>query len=679
MSNPKVVLDPGHGKLTNPYPAASGYYEGTQMFKLAQYLKDMLVKSGVDVIVTRNTIDDDPALDVRGKTAGNNNAKLFISLHSDAIGSYVSTTAKGVTMFYSIKDTATNKPFATKYCEAIATLLGTTNRGAQTKVGTNGDYYGVIRNAAASGCKNAFLIEHGFHTNPTDVAKLIDDTWLKKIAVKECELICDYLGVKSTASVSDAKTVSISSTGTATTSSTTSAEKYTLYTEVKTYTTAANASAQNTSLAAGKLSAGTYYVYKTYNGMYNLTKTAGVAGGWINPADNVKATVSTTTATDTVTSAETYTVVTELSKYTTAAYAIAQTNAVSSKLAPGEYYIYKSYGKALNLTTKAGVAGSWVNPDENVAKTCAIKVGDVVIVKGGVGTPIYGGDSYGTHVPITVIAKICTAKSYKVTKITKTTNGFECYIDGIGASIMSDYLEVYTAPATTTTNTVTTTTVNSDTVSIDDLSKELTEILKTEKYAPVYAAIKSGTISNFILEILEDLLEDDSPIDVDTDLVTIKGNTVLTAKQITDYIQKNNPDFDIAIANAYIKLGPIYGISGDIAICQSIVETGWFKYEGSAVTASQHNYCGLGVTSNGVTGCSFATIEQGVEAQLQHLYAYACTDDIPSGRTLYDPRFKYVNRGCAPRWVDLDGKWCAEGAEYGKTILKIYKQIATNS
>jgi hypothetical protein len=53
-----------------------------------------------------------------------------------------------------------------------------------------------------------------------------------------------------------------------------------------------------------------------------------------------------------------------------------------------------------------------------------------------------------------------------------------------------------------------------------------------------------------------------------------------------------------------------------MAIAQSILETGWFKYAGSAVTSDQHNYCGLGVTSTGIKGSSFDTIEDGVTAQL---------------------------------------------------------------
>ena len=78
--------------------------------------------------------------------------------------------------------------------------------------------------------------------------------------------------------------------------------------------------------------------------------------------------------------------------------------------------------------------------------------------------------------------------------------------------------------------------------------------------------------------------------------------------------------------------------------------------------AEQHNYCGLGVTSNGVTGGAFDTIENGVRAQLQHLYAYGCKYEMPDGEdTIVDPRFKYVTRGIAPYWQNLAGRWAVPG------------------
>ena len=126
-ANPLVILDPGHGPLTNPYPAASGYYEGTQMYKLMLVLKQRLEAHGISVITTRKQLGDDPSLSDRGATAGKNNADLFLSLHSDAVGNYVAS-ANGVSAYYSIQDKATNKPLAAKISSSVAALMNTRDR-----------------------------------------------------------------------------------------------------------------------------------------------------------------------------------------------------------------------------------------------------------------------------------------------------------------------------------------------------------------------------------------------------------------------------------------------------------------------------------------------------------------------------------------------------------------------
>ena len=148
-----------------------------------------------------------------------------------------------------------------------------------------------------------------------------------------------------------------------------------------------------------------------------------------------------------------------------------------------------------------------------------------------------------------------------------------------------------------------------------------------------------------------------------------------TVDRLYYFIKQNNASFDREIAVQFLAVGKVYGVRGDIAICQSIIETGWFRFDdGTAVTPEQHNYCGLGVTSTGMTGNSFPTIKAGVTAQIQHLYAYACTNDLPAGETLIDPRFKYVTRGCAPTWESLGGKW-ASSSTYGTKILQVYNQM----
>ena len=162
--------------------------------------------------------------------------------------------------------------------------------------------------------------------------------------------------------------------------------------------------------------------------------------------------------------------------------------------------------------------------------------------------------------------------------------------------------------------------------------------------------------------------------------------------KVCEAILKNNPSFDTNIVKAFFDISPVYGIDPMRAISQSILETGWFRYGGSAVTPDQHNYCGMGVTSNGMKGSSFDTIENGVRAQLQHLYAYGCKDSVPSGETIVDPRFKYVTRGIAPTWEELAGRWCVpgyagndpetsmkEGTTYGQKIDKIYNTLNNTS
>lgn len=154
-------------------------------------------------------------------------------------------------------------------------------------------------------------------------------------------------------------------------------------------------------------------------------------------------------------------------------------------------------------------------------------------------------------------------------------------------------------------------------------------------------------------------------------------------------IKKKYPDFNVDIAKAFFKLAPKYSIDPMRAISQSILETGWFKFAGSSVKPSQNNYCGLGATGGGVAGAVFDSVETGVRAQLQHLYAYGCKDALPSDEsTIVDPRFKYVTRGIAKYWEELAGRWACPGYDgdspeqsmqngttYGQKIDRIYEQL----
>ena len=196
-----IVLDAGHGKYGNPYPTIEGKYEGTQNFIYAGKLASRLEAAGFTILLTRPDIDDDPELSERGALAGKNNAVLFLSLHSNAPGSSTPPDryplVRGVMTFYSLTAREENAPFAAELNAAAVRVMQTDNRGIMIREYPGvpeDDYYGVIRAAAKSGCRQAFLIEHGFHTNPEDAAFLTNDACLDKLADAEAEVIIRYFG-----------------------------------------------------------------------------------------------------------------------------------------------------------------------------------------------------------------------------------------------------------------------------------------------------------------------------------------------------------------------------------------------------------------------------------------------------------------------------------------------------
>ena len=165
-------------------------------------------------------------------------------------------------------------------------------------------------------------------------------------------------------------------------------------------------------------------------------------------------------------------------------------------------------------------------------------------------------------------------------------------------------------------------------------------------------------------------------------LTAIMGKAAATSEQMKSYLKKKNPSVPQSVLDMiplYISEGEAEGVRGDITFAQSCLETGNFTFSGSAVTLSQNNFCGLGVTQRGKTGLSFETAQLGIRAQIQHLKAYASTDKLRNERI--DPRFRYVTRGCAPyaEWLgqkeNPQGKGWAAGEKYGEKILSILKAV----
>lgn len=168
----------------------------------------------------------------------------------------------------------------------------------------------------------------------------------------------------------------------------------------------------------------------------------------------------------------------------------------------------------------------------------------------------------------------------------------------------------------------------------------------------------------------------DVPTEDTSGYTKIMGTSQVSIGQMKAYLDSVNPETGdyLKLAEFFQNEGQIEGVRGDIAFAQACLETGNFKFGGD-VKAEQNNFCGLGATGNGEPGCSFATAELGIRAQIQHLKAYASKDSL--ALDCVDPRFSYVSRQSAEyvEWLGIQenptGTGWAAGANYGTEILAI--------
>ena len=152
---------------------------------------------------------------------------------------------------------------------------------------------------------------------------------------------------------------------------------------------------------------------------------------------------------------------------------------------------------------------------------------------------------------------------------------------------------------------------------------------------------------------------------------SIMSQGKLNAKQLTAFFLSRNPDADkkhiTQFAQYYINEAAAEGINSDVAFAQMCLETGFLKF-GGLVQPEFHNYCGLGAMDADHPGEQFETEELGVRAHIQHLQAYATTEDIKLHKELVDPRYNWVHK---TKYIEdifgLTGTWAAD-PHYGEKI-----------
>ncbi|MGN0298339.1 MAG: N-acetylmuramoyl-L-alanine amidase [Lachnospiraceae bacterium] len=218
-----IVIDPGHQTGSNK-GVLDGYDEGVQMYILSTYEKMYLQQYGFDVILTRDD-QSSPSLTARGDMAVNNasgyQTVIFMSNHTNA----ASASATGVVAITSKHLSSENSNFINYMLDTVANEMNkvtgvTYNRHEiQTRdynLNPAMDYYGVIRSSvgyatnaaqAQSGpVQYSFILEHGFHTNPTECKYLMDTENLKNLAAAKAQAIASYFNRTTTNSSTNIST-----------------------------------------------------------------------------------------------------------------------------------------------------------------------------------------------------------------------------------------------------------------------------------------------------------------------------------------------------------------------------------------------------------------------------------------------------------------------------------------
>ena len=171
-----IVLDPGHGNATKTNKGAyyEPYKEEELTLQLSQQIKEELSQvDGLKVELTRTTNDTDLTLQERADYAKSVGADYLISIHFNACGNHDKYGTEIWTSAYG-KNYTTGLSLGS-YILQQTTGLGLSCKSIRTRLGSNGDYYGIIRNGVANGIPT-IILEQCYLDSPIDRAFLENGT-----------------------------------------------------------------------------------------------------------------------------------------------------------------------------------------------------------------------------------------------------------------------------------------------------------------------------------------------------------------------------------------------------------------------------------------------------------------------------------------------------------------------
>lgn len=198
-----IVLDPGHGGASDLGAIKGPFTERAMTLNLALCLQQYLQTfDNVEVLLTR-TDDVDMTLAQRVDYAAANNADFFACLHFNA--SAIPNLHSGAEVYVTIDQSLFPQEayFAQTELDELQ-ALGLGVRGIKFRIGSHGDYYGILRRCSLAGIESA-LIEHCYLDADSDVAFLGGGSTegqlsaLAALAKADGDAIAKHLQLKSTA------------------------------------------------------------------------------------------------------------------------------------------------------------------------------------------------------------------------------------------------------------------------------------------------------------------------------------------------------------------------------------------------------------------------------------------------------------------------------------------------
>lgn len=277
----RIMLDAGHDGKYNRSPAVKEYYESDFNFKFCNMLKEELEVLGFEVGLTRKTQEEKLDLLARGKAS--KGYDLFLSIHSNATGTGKTNDNVDYPVAIVMLDDEKvdideiSLEIGKKLAAVVEEVMQTKQTGrTYTRQSVNDrdgngimddEYYGVLHGAKRVRTPG-IIMEHSFHTNTRSTEWLLVEANLRTMAKAEAAVLAEHFGTKEQEPMTLWYHVPLEA-----------GMRIETLKDYPAYNSADQAKqARATSLL---YRAGSYYIYKVYNGVANITKKKGVPGAWV--------------------------------------------------------------------------------------------------------------------------------------------------------------------------------------------------------------------------------------------------------------------------------------------------------------------------------------------------------------------------------------------------------------